>query len=236
MSLAGEAIVAIWHDIMDEGRDEFYWWHVHEHIPERVSVPGFLRGRRYIAEDGAPEFFTLYEAETIETLGGRDYLDRLNDPTEWTTKTVKYFTNVARSLQRVHYSKGPGIGGHLLSYFFEIDGDVMSAGDFVQRMIDQALDPIAAEYGICGVHLGETDHSISDTPTTERKRRSGGTDMPGWSLLIEAARRDDLDRVRNAYLGGDTLRQLGLLGEPGYGLYRLEYVRTKPRALSEGDG
>ena len=30
----------------------------------------FRRGRRYIALEGSPEFFTLYEADTAETLAG----------------------------------------------------------------------------------------------------------------------------------------------------------------------
>lgn len=54
MSLLGKAVVAIWNDILPEGRDNFIEWHNREHIPERVSIPGFLRGRRYIAEQGVP--------------------------------------------------------------------------------------------------------------------------------------------------------------------------------------
>lgn len=70
--LAGEAVVAIWNGIAPEGRAEFYEWHLHEHIPERVGIPGFKRGRRYIAADPAtqPEFFTLYEAEILRGASG----------------------------------------------------------------------------------------------------------------------------------------------------------------------
>ena len=55
MSLAGRGAVAIWHDIAPEGRDAFYAWHGNEHMPERLAIPGFLRGRRYAAIEGAPE-------------------------------------------------------------------------------------------------------------------------------------------------------------------------------------
>src|SRR5215470_5785138 len=77
MSLAGQAVVAIWNGIAPEGRTEFYEWHNREHMPERVGIPGFRRGRRYIAKYGTPEFFTLYEAESPEVLVGQDYLNRL---------------------------------------------------------------------------------------------------------------------------------------------------------------
>ena len=91
MSLAGKGAVAIWNDITAEGRAEFYAWHGVEHMPERVGIPGFLRGRRYVAHAGEPEFFTLYETISPRTVTGPDYLARLNDPTPWTRATIPYF-------------------------------------------------------------------------------------------------------------------------------------------------
>ena len=70
MSLAGTGVVAIWHDLLPEAKDDFYEWHNREHMPERVGIPGFRRGRRYIAVEGTPEFFNLYEADSPEVLGG----------------------------------------------------------------------------------------------------------------------------------------------------------------------
>ncbi len=65
-----EGAVAIWNGIAEEGRKDFYDWHLHEHMPERLGIPGFLRGRRYRAADKEtkPEFFTLYETSTFEVI------------------------------------------------------------------------------------------------------------------------------------------------------------------------
>ena len=49
MGLLGSAVLAIWNDIAPGGDAEFNHWHTREHVPERVGVPGFLRGRRYLA-------------------------------------------------------------------------------------------------------------------------------------------------------------------------------------------
>jgi hypothetical protein len=49
MSILGQGFVAIWNGIAPEGREEFYEWHNREHMPERVGIPGFRRGRRYTA-------------------------------------------------------------------------------------------------------------------------------------------------------------------------------------------
>ena len=84
MNLAGRGIVAIWHDILLEGQAEFYEWHNREHMPERMGIPGFRRGRRYIAVHGTPQFFCFYEGEDLGVVVGPAYLERLNNPSEWT--------------------------------------------------------------------------------------------------------------------------------------------------------
>ena len=109
MSLAGQAVVAIWNGIAEEGRTEFYEWHNREHMPERVGIPGFRRGRRYIAKYGHPEFFTLYEADSAEVLVGQDYLNRLNNPTPWTARVPPtFFRDTSRGICRVKLSLGVG--------------------------------------------------------------------------------------------------------------------------------
>ena len=80
MSLNRTGVVAICHALLPEARDNFYEWHNREHMPERVGIPGFRRGRRYVGQRGTPEFFNLYEADRPEVLAGQDYLNRLNPP------------------------------------------------------------------------------------------------------------------------------------------------------------
>ncbi len=71
MALAGKGVLAIWNGIAAEAEADFVAWHIGEHIPERVAVPGFLRGRRYVAERGTPKYFNFYETETPEVLVAR---------------------------------------------------------------------------------------------------------------------------------------------------------------------
>ena len=42
------AVLVIWHDLLPEAKIEWEQWHTHEHMPERVGIPGFLGGRRYM--------------------------------------------------------------------------------------------------------------------------------------------------------------------------------------------
>ncbi len=151
MGLAGQGVVAIWNDITPEGRGDFYEWHNREHMPERVGIPGFRRGRRYVALAGEPEFFTLYETDSPEILAGADYLDRLNNPTPWTQHAVAQFRNVARSLCRVALSLGHGQGGMILTLRY----DVAAEREEEQRRLlaHRILPALADRPGIVGAHL-----------------------------------------------------------------------------------
>lgn len=223
MSLAGDAVVVVWNGIAPEGRDAFYDWHVHEHMPERAGIPGFLRGRRFIAEWGEPEFLTLYEAASIEVLDGQDYQNRLNNPTPWTLSTVPHFRDVSRAIQRVRHSSGPGMGGHMLTVRLEAEDPEA----FFAACAREILAPLMASKGVCGVHLCETDPRASSIVTAEKKARKGDTGMPGWTLMVETARREVADKVSERLLTDAGLRACGADGAGIAGLYRLEYVRTK---------
>ena len=50
--MLGNAAVAMWWDIAPEVRAEWEDWHTREHMPERLAIPGFLRGTRWIADSG----------------------------------------------------------------------------------------------------------------------------------------------------------------------------------------
>ena len=183
MGLSGLGVVAIWHDLLPEAKDNFYEWHAREHMPERAGIPGFRRGRRYIALQGTPEFFNLYEADSPEVLVGQDYLQRLNSPTPWTREVVTSFRNVSRAIGRVVYSGGVGQGAVVLTLRFDVaDG---AQAEVARWLRQQALPPLVDARGIAGVHLCRADDEGSQIMTAEKRARSEGTQIPRWVLLVE---------------------------------------------------
>ena len=225
MSLAGLGAVCIWHDLLPEARDEFYQWHNREHMPERVGIPGFRRGRRYVAVAGTPEYFNLYEADSPEVLGGQDYLNRLNAPTDWTRRVVLSYRNVSRSICRVVYSDGVGQGGFMLTQRFDV-GE-RDRQDVVNALQQRLLPPLVGSKGITGVHLCLADESVSKVETAEKKARADTTQVPTWIILIEGNSSADVGAA-GAALGGQLQ---SLLGADGAGIatsvYQLEFSRCK---------
>lgn len=182
MSLAGRGAVAIWHDIAPEGREDFYAWHGSEHMPERAAVPGFLRGRRYIAIEGASEFFNLYETTSTDVLSSRGYLDRLNAPTPWTQAAVLHFRDVARSLCEVAATHGHGEGGLVATFRYDVADDRANAH---RAQAAAALEALARSPGIAGAHLLVADEAASTVMTAEKRARGGSTAVPRWIALVE---------------------------------------------------
>lgn len=216
MSLAGAAVVAIWNDITEEGRANFYEWHNREHMPERLGIPGFLRGRRYVSPDARPAYFTLYEVRDAAVLAGAGYLARLNSPTLWTTESVRHFRNVARSLCQIEASHGRGSGGWLGTLRFDCD----PGQD--KRLTTEFAGILAASAecaGIVATHTGRADLAASVAKTAEQAGRPANA-VPRWVVMVEGSTEVAIRTALAGPLSASALARFGLLGfEAGsYGL------------------
>ena len=221
--LAGKAVVAIWNDIAPEGRAEFYDWHINEHIPERLAIPGFRRGRRFVALNVAtrPEFFTLYETDDFAVLQGPDYAARLEAPTPWTRTATSHFRHTARALAHVLHSEGPGSGGAMLTVRFDADATALQG--FITLLAETMKLP-----RICGAHLCRADQTSSQVRTAESRERTDIEAPPTWFAVIEAT---DAEAILSAMDEG-SLKDAGVTGPMHRGFYRVEFDGHKPGAGS----
>ena len=222
MSLCGTGAVCIWHDLRPEAKDEFYQWHNREHMPERVAIPGFRLGRRYIAIQGAPEYFNLYEADSAEVLCGVDYLNRLNAPTEWTRRVVPSFLRVSRSICRVAYTSGVGQGGFMLTHRFDVAPTQRNA--VANALIGHLLPPLAERKGIAGVHLCLADEAASKVETAEKKVRADTTLVPTWIVLVEGSAAADVLAAGELLASGLRSLSGGAVSASHTSVYQLEHT------------
>jgi hypothetical protein len=225
MGLMGNGAVAIWHDIAPEGRAAFYAWHGREHMPERAAIPGFLRGRRYVALRGSPEYFNLYEALSPAVLAGPDYLARLNHPTPWTLAAVKHFRGVARSLCAVASTHGEGQGGLCATYRYDVAVDAAGAH---RDAMATALGDLAKADGIAGAHLLVADEAASAVETAEKKARPDASHaIPRWIVLVEGwADADPFTARCDAFAASAAFAAVRT--RPEVAIYRLQNTRDAP--------
>lgn len=158
----------MWWDIAPQMQSEFEDWHSHEHMPERLAIPGFLRGTRWIALTGEPSYFVLYEASRLSTLVGGAYLQRLNNPTPWSRKMMPHHRNMVRSLCRVRASFGGTVAHAVATIRFAASPG--RARSLSQWLIGDAMPALPRAKGLTGAHLLESQ-PIAGTRTTEQQIR-----------------------------------------------------------------
>ena len=198
--MLGAAAVAMWWDVAPDMKAEFEDWHSHEHMPERLAIPGFLRGSRWIAASGEPSYFVLYEVTSLATLTTGPYMERLNDPTPWSRKMMPQHRDMVRSLCEVRASFGRGVAQALATLRLEVRTDALSA--------------LPARKGLTTAHLLES-LPMAGMPQTTEQRIRGGDAEASWIALVGGY---DADAVVAAS------REVAPRAEAG--IYRLSFCLT----------
>lgn len=218
MALAGTGLVAIWNDIKPELREDFFEWHPREHMVERLGIPGFLRGRRYIAVDGGVEFLTLYEVTSTDVLVSDIYKTRLSNPTPWSTKTLPGFFNNERGACQIEFSDGYAMGGIMLTLRFEAsEGREAELVAAIKNVMPSLMDMPR----VTGAHFVKND--ISLTGGNSGNQRGRVITLPHLVVLIEGSTLDGVREASEKCLGNTRLVELGAKAEVTRGLYQLEY-------------
>lgn len=222
--LLGSAAMLLSFDIFPEAIAEHDDWHTHEHLPERLSIPGFVRGTRWTALAGAPRYFVMYEVEALSTLTSPAYLERLNNPTPWTTKMMPSYRGMSRGFCAVTGSFGAGLGGAGLLVRFKPRAGAEAA--VRQRLLGEILPGLPSRRGLGSAHLFE---GAVAPPMTNEQRIRGGDAGVDWALLVTGYGEDGVAGLMQADLAAARLDALGATGASS-ALYRMEYALTAGEA------
>jgi hypothetical protein len=217
--MIGDAALAIWFEVAAPDLEDLDAWYPRQHLPERLSVPGFLRGRRYAATGGGLPFFTLYETRDVAVLSSAAYLERLNNPTDWTRRVLPTFRHMLRNAYRLA-ARSPRdlVRPDLATVRIKPDS---GRGPHVRQWLER--DGVAAVSGVAGVAavgLYASDTSGTSVATEER-RIVGGQVEPATPFLAVC----ELDGPGAAEALGDFWRGWGrkLAAEVTVDTYRLMY-------------
>lgn len=221
--------VAIWHDIVPEGLAEFYAWHGEEHMPERVAIPGFRQGRRFIAIDAQLGFFNLYETESADVVAGPEYRRRLDNPTPRTMSAVRHFRNVARSLCAVAARSGFAQGGTVATLRYEL-----AAGDVElhrSRIIETVIPRLAAAPGVGAVTFLEADRAASGYVNAEQRARGAPNMVPPFVLVVEGwADEGEFVASMRRHLSAEACAELGVAPDHALEFFRHQLTTVAPAA------
>ena len=196
-------------------------WHTHEHLPERLAIPGFLRGTRWVALRGQPRYFVMYEVAQLATLASDAYLQRLNNPTPWTTKIMARYRGMSRGFCSMAGSFGFGVGHAGLLIRFR--PRAKSESLLRSWLVHEALPHLPSRSGIGGVHLLEG--ALAPTMTNEQRIRGADAGID-WAILVTGYSRDSVARLSAAELDALRLAEHGAV-DVQHAVYRIDYSLTR---------
>jgi hypothetical protein len=108
MAKKAQGIFLVYTDIDPRYEEEFNAWYNTEHLPDLLSLPGFLDGARYVAEKGGPKYLAVYELTSAEALMSAEFQKTRANPTPWSRRVspTAIGKNVARILGQQIFPAG----------------------------------------------------------------------------------------------------------------------------------
>ena len=205
-----DGILCVLNDLA-EGTDraDYEAWYQRDHLPDRLSVPGFRHARRYRRLRGpGQEYFTFYETDSQAVLATAAYLARLAEPTAWTRRMMPSFRAMSRSVCRVAADTGGGGIGGIVA--------LLGSAEPPAPVAPEALADAAARPAVTRARLWRGDPAAG-VPNPEARLRPGGDTSFPTVLLIEGT---EAEAVAEA--AQEAARRLGL--DNPVTLYRLMFA------------
>ncbi len=217
MPLLGSAAMLLSFDIEAAGIAEHDQWHTQEHLPERLAIPGFLRGTRWVAVEGAPRYMVLYEVANLDVLASEPYLSRLNSPTPWTTKMMPLYRGMRRGLCAVLGSVGFGHGGvaALVRYVPE-EGQ---ADNLNRWLLHEVLPGVTTIRGLGSAHLL---HGAQQAAMTNEQRMRGADRAVDAAIVVTGHDEDAVAAFAAKLVAAGGMLQRGA-ADLSCGRYRYDY-------------
>ena len=180
-------ILAIFNNVAPGREAEFEAWFQHEHLAERIAVPGFLLGRRHEAVAGTPRYFNFYVTTSSAVLKSPAYLERLDHPTAMTrTVMSEVFKDMIRTACDRVFRRGILRGTGVVTVRFGQRPDEMALQAEIERLI---RDPAVA----CGEIWLAADRR--EFPISMEERLRGGDRKIEGCLLVETLRLADAEKI-----------------------------------------
>jgi hypothetical protein len=231
----GKGMLIIWGSLSAEAKKSVNegtlndWW-TNEHLPERLSIPGFLHARRYFTfekESETSQYLVCYETASLDVLKSEAYLARLNDPTPGTAKFMPILATMNRCATHLLYtavrpdfsSQSSVTGGAVAHLSLSPPSEPRSLDNLRTVIVEQLSTYLFANTVTLAIHLLEHDELVTRSGSSSKSY--DGVDLQGkdegdgagrWIMLVELA-----EPAHPSFVNGPTLMKgcVGMLEEAG---------------------
>ena len=198
----GSGVLAVWNDCATGSEETYESWYQTEHLPERLGVPGFKRGRRYQALEGSPEYFTWYEVESPSVLRSAEYINCLSNPTPWTTQIMSgVLLNASRTVCKRHIIAGELFGSTAMTIRLEAD----ASDQDIQETLKATYDPAR----VARIEKWSADEKPGDEAKAEEQIR-GPDEKIKICFILETIREEDARIIATELLKQSISAEIGI--------------------------
>ena len=223
MSARGSGLLLVWTDIPEELERDFNEWYNREHMRERIlGLPGFTRGRRFVAYDGGPRYLALYETRDVAVLHSEPYLalKRVFDPNS--LRFVPNFRGTLKTAGEIVARDGFAEGG--AAALVPI-ARAAGAHDALRDWVGSSLIPdLSRKPGVVAAWYAESTGATIASVVADSPRKDRILDTV---LMIEATSAEDLDAAVSSLDWESFLRHGGKPDAPA-ARFRVIYTIHSP--------
>jgi hypothetical protein len=187
VTVARPGILAIFNNVAPGREAELEQWFQHEHLQERLGVPGFVLGRRYEAVKGERRYFNFYVTRSADVLNSADYRMRLNNPTPMTRLVMsEIFKDMIRTICHQSLRLGTMHGAFAVATRFSERPDENALRPTLESLL---RDPAVA----CGEIWSAA--RMGQLALSEEERLRGGDCRIEACLMVETLRVQEAERI-----------------------------------------
>ena len=183
-------ILAIFNNVAPSREAEFEEWFQHEHLAERIAIPGFLLGRRHEAVTGQPRFFNFYLTQSPEVLNSAAYLARLDAPTPMTRVIMsEVFKDMIRTVCHRVFRLGAMRGIGVVTVRF--------SDRPAEAVLKAAIETLMRDNAVACGEIWQAADPLQ-FPVSLEERLRGGDRKLETCLLVETLRIPDAEKIAAA--------------------------------------
>jgi hypothetical protein len=183
VTVLGAGVLGVWHGVAEGQEQAVDAWYDREHHAERISIPGFLRARRYVNLGQGLRYFSRYDVVDVGVLASAPYLAALDAPSPWSQRTFPHYRHTVRGAFQVRGRRGAADGGVVATLRFS--SDPFETGDASVAASAPLLDALAAAPGVLRVEAWAVDVPATSAPTREKTLRTAPDSHPAWVFAID---------------------------------------------------
>jgi hypothetical protein len=195
-------ILAIFNNVALGREAEFEEWFQHEHLAERIAVPGFLIGRRHEVVSGQPRYFNFYVTQSVDVLKSAAYLERLDYPTPMTrTVMSEIFKDMNRTVCHRTFRLGAMRGTGVVAVRF---GERPNEAD-----LKAAIETLMRDRAVACGEIWQAADPL-EFPISIEERLRGGDRKIAACLLVETLRVPEAERIAVALSNEFSEAEIGV--------------------------